>query len=146
MYINLSLPSSNFLLEQRARHGGPSSNSSFVPTKIFLYVWSTNLSSSCLPILLCSAACKNLSRFNLLLSLSTAYLLVLPLLKSKRTYLDIGACVGKASKAFVDVFDNVVVFEPNPESLSVLKEIDGIKIKEVAVSDYIGTTEFIVPN
>ena len=41
--------------------------------------------------------------------------LVLPLLKSKRTYLDIGACIGKASKAFVDVFDNVVAFEPNPE-------------------------------
>ena len=72
--------------------------------------------------------------------------LVLPLLKYKRTYLDIGACIGKASKAFVDVFDNVVAFEPNPESLSVLKEINGIKIKEVAVSDYIGTTEFIVPN
>jgi FkbM family methyltransferase len=71
--------------------------------------------------------------------------LVLPLLKSKRTYLDIGACIGKASKALVDVFDNIIVFEPNPESLSVLREINGIRIEEAAVSDYIGSTEFIVP-
>ena len=71
--------------------------------------------------------------------------LVLPLLKSKRTYLDIGACIGKASKALVDVFDNIIAFEPNPESLSVLREINGIRIEEAAVSDYIGSTEFIVP-
>ena len=72
--------------------------------------------------------------------------LVLPLLKSKRTYLDIGACIGSASNKFVDIFDNIIAFEPNPKSLSILNKISGIRIEEVAVSDYIGSTEFIAPN
>ena len=73
---------------------------------------------------------------------------ILPLLKSKRTYLDIGANIGKASVPFINIFDRVISFEPNPIALEKFKsrpESQKLQIEEVAVSDYSGTGEFTCP-
>lgn len=74
---------------------------------------------------------------------------VFPLLKSKRTYLDIGANIGKASIPFINIFDKIIAFEPNLIALEKFKdrpECDYIQIEEFAISNYIGTSEFTCPS
>ncbi len=80
---------------------------------------------------------------------------ILPILKSKKTYLDIGANIGKASLPFVNIFENVIAFEPNPIALKILtnraKDSDNwpmgykLKIEPFAVTDYIGEANLTVP-
>ena len=71
--------------------------------------------------------------------------IILPILKNKRTYLDIGANRGKSSIPFVDIFDRVIAFEPNTEAINILKEHSKIQVEEFAVSNFIGKAQFVVP-
>jgi len=70
---------------------------------------------------------------------------VFPFLKSKRTYIDIGAYIGETSLPFLDEFDTVIAFEPNPNSFNILKENKKIQTYNIALGKEEHKTNLIVP-
>ena len=75
---------------------------------------------------------------------------VIPILKSTKTYLDIGASRGSASIPFLDIFDKIIAFEPNIEACKELSKVvlekapihkDKIEVKNIALSNYDGKLE-----
>lgn len=71
---------------------------------------------------------------------------VFPFLKNKRTYIDVGAYIGETSIPFLNDFDNVIAFEPNPNSFSILKENKKIKTYNCALGKEETKTNLIVPD
>ena len=78
--------------------------------------------------------------------------IVRPYLESrdrKGTYIDIGANVGLTTLPMIDYFDQINCFEPNPVALEQMKnnlDVNLINIYPVALSNFIGSTDLIVPN
>jgi FkbM family methyltransferase len=78
--------------------------------------------------------------------------IIKPYLESKNrhgTYIDVGANVGLTTLPVVDYFDKIYCFEPNPVALEQMKnnlDVSLINVYPVALSNYIGSTDLIVPN
>lgn len=68
----------------------------------------------------------------------------LPYIKSTRCYIDVGANNGDTAIPFINLFDKVIGFEPNPNTFSFIPS--PIEKYNIALADYIGTTELIIPN
>ncbi len=68
-----------------------------------------------------------------------------PFLKNKRTYIDIGAYIGETSLPFLDEFETVIAFEPNPNSFNILKENKKIKTYNFALGKEDHKTNLIIP-
>jgi FkbM family methyltransferase len=58
-----------------------------------------------------------------------------PFIKNFRTYIDIGASTGKTSNPFVDKFEKIYCFEPNPESFEILSQNKKLVCYNVALGD-----------
>lgn len=67
-----------------------------------------------------------------------------PKLKRFRTYIDIGASTGKTSHPFVDHFERIICFEPNPKSFSQLTTNKSVECHNVALGDTEETKTLIV--
>tara|TARA_R100000951_G_C2639670_1_gene180510 strand:- start:1059 stop:1643 length:585 start_codon:yes stop_codon:yes gene_type:complete len=78
--------------------------------------------------------------------------IVRPYLESrdrKGTYIDIGANVGLTTLPMIDYFDQINCFEPNPVALEQMKnniDTNLVNVYPVALSNFIGTADLIVPN
>lgn len=78
--------------------------------------------------------------------------IVKPYLESrdrKGTYIDIGANVGLTTLPMIDYFNEIHCFEPNPVALDKMKDnidINLVNIHPVAVSNFIGSADLVVPN
>jgi len=57
----------------------------------------------------------------------------LPKIRQFRTYIDIGASTGKTSVPFVESFQKIICFEPNPESFSILSKNKELECYNVAL-------------
>lgn len=67
----------------------------------------------------------------------------------KGTYIDIGANKGLTTKPMIGFFNEIHCFEPNPLAIEIMQEnidITKINIHQIALSNYIGNTELVVPN
>lgn len=78
--------------------------------------------------------------------------IVKPYLESrdrKGTYIDVGANVGLTTLPMIDYFDHINCFEPNPVALEQMKnniDINLVNVHPVALSNFIGSADLIVPN
>lgn len=78
--------------------------------------------------------------------------IVRPYLESrdrKGTYIDIGANVGLTTLPMIDYFNQINCFEPNPVALEQMKnniDTNLVNVYPVALSNFIGTADLIVPN
>lgn len=69
---------------------------------------------------------------------------VLPKIKNFRTYIDIGASTGKTSYPFVDHFNKIICFEPNPESFIELSKNKLLECHNFALGDKEETKTLII--
>ena len=67
-----------------------------------------------------------------------------PYVKNFGTYIDIGANLGATTNPFVDVFEKVIAFEPNPEIFDLIS--DRAEKHNVALGNENKTTTLILPN
>jgi len=67
----------------------------------------------------------------------------MPLLKSHRTYIDIGAAAGDTAHPFVNEFKTVICFEPNPKQAQLISS--ECKVHQFALADYEGTADLMMP-
>ena len=58
-----------------------------------------------------------------------------PYIKSFRTYIDIGASTGNTSVPFINTFEKIICFEPNPESFKKLSEHKSLQCHNIALGD-----------
>ena len=63
----------------------------------------------------------------------------LPYVKQFNTYIDIGAHDGDTSVPFIDMFDRIVCFEPNPNSFKILSSNPKLECYNVALGNEDGT-------
>ena len=68
-----------------------------------------------------------------------------PWITNFRTYIDIGAHDGDTSVPFVDKFDRVIAFEPNPVTYKILAQNKKIKSYCVALTDEPTTVTLKIP-
>ena len=67
-----------------------------------------------------------------------------PYIKNFRTYIDVGALDGDTAKPFVNNFEKIIAFEPNPE---VFKQIpESIEKYNVGLGDQTETRNLVLPN
>lgn len=64
-------------------------------------------------------------------------------LSNWRTYIDIGAAGGDTANPFIDNFDNIICFEPNPNQARLIHP--DITIYKCALADYTGTADLYMP-
>lgn len=69
----------------------------------------------------------------------------MPHVKRFRTYIDIGASVGNTSVPYIDTFQQIIAFEPNPESFEKIKLNEKLVVYKYALSDQEGMSKLIVP-
>ena len=67
-------------------------------------------------------------------------------IKNFRTYVDIGASTGKTSVPFIDKFEKIYCFEPNPESFEILSQNKKLICFNVALGDKEETKNLIINN
>tara|TARA_A100001011_G_C14300377_1_gene840487 strand:- start:42 stop:584 length:543 start_codon:yes stop_codon:yes gene_type:complete len=67
-----------------------------------------------------------------------------PYIKNFRTYIDIGALDGDTAKPFVDNFEKIIAFEPNPEVFKMIPE--SIEKYNVGLGDQTETRNLILPD
>ena len=67
----------------------------------------------------------------------------LPYVTNKRCYIDVGANDGDTSVPFVNIFDRIIAFEPNPDTFAKIPH--GIEKYNVALSDFVGHTNLVLP-
>jgi len=70
----------------------------------------------------------------------------IPHCKQTRTYVDVGANDGDTSHPFVDLFDTVVAFEPNPNTFKKLITNTKIQAHQCALLDHESTVTLQIPN
>ncbi len=68
----------------------------------------------------------------------------MPYIKSFRTYIDIGASVGHTSSPFVDTFEKIYCFEPNPNSYKELIKNEKLICYNVALGDIEETKDLVM--
>ena len=68
----------------------------------------------------------------------------LPHIKNFRTYIDVGANNGDTTIPFVNKFQKLIAFEPNTNTYNQIPK--PIEKYNVALTDYIGTTELVIPS
>lgn len=69
----------------------------------------------------------------------------LPHVKKFRTYIDIGASVGNTSLPYVNQFEKVIAFEPNPESFRLLSSHLKIQTFNIALANSDDTVFLKIP-
>ena len=67
-----------------------------------------------------------------------------PYIKNFRTYIDIGALDGDTAKPFVDNFEKIIAFEPNPEVFKLIPE--SIEKYNVGLGDQTETRNLVLPD
>lgn len=70
----------------------------------------------------------------------------IPHVKKFRTYIDIGGDIGSTSIPFINLFEEIHVFEPHPVQYAELSKNKNIKSYNVALSDNPGLIKLIIPN
>lgn len=68
----------------------------------------------------------------------------LPYVKKHRVYIDIGAHNGDTSLPFVNVFDRVICFEPNPVSFAELSKHKGLECYNLALGNNESTGTLVI--
>lgn len=77
---------------------------------------------------------------------------VKPYLESRNrrgTYIDIGANVGLTTKPLIGFFNEIHCFEPNPDAVEQMNnniDTNLVNVHQLALSNFIGNTELVVPN
>ncbi len=67
--------------------------------------------------------------------------------KEKRgTYIDVGACIGGLAYPFIDLFNKVVCFEPNPYAFNAIPDAENLEKHNCALGEENGESEIVVPN
>lgn len=69
----------------------------------------------------------------------------LPHIQSFRTYIDIGADTGTTSTPFLEQFEKIIAFEPNPVSFQELSKKLEIESYNVALSNFEGHADLTIP-
>ena len=67
-----------------------------------------------------------------------------PYIKNFRTYIDIGALDGDTAKPFIDNFEKIIAFEPNPEVFKLIPE--SIEKYNVGLGDQTETRNLVLPD
>ena len=67
-----------------------------------------------------------------------------PYIKNFRTYIDVGAFDGDTAKPFVNHFEKIIAFEPNPEVFKLIPE--SIEKYNVGLGDQLEKRNLILPN
>ena len=67
-----------------------------------------------------------------------------PYIKNFRTYIDVGALDGDTAKPFVNNFEKIIAFEPNPEVFKLIPE--SIEKYNVGLGDQTETRNLVLPN
>ena len=67
-----------------------------------------------------------------------------PYIKNFRTYIDVGAFDGDTAKPFVNHFEKIIAFEPNPEVFKLIPE--SIEKYNVGLGDQTETRNLVLPN
>ena len=67
-----------------------------------------------------------------------------PYIKNFRTYIDVGALDGDTAKPFVNNFEKIIAFEPNPEVFKLIPE--SIEKYNVGLGDKLEKRNLILPN
>ena len=70
----------------------------------------------------------------------------MPKIKSFRTYIDIGASNGKTSFPFINKFEKIICFEPNPNSFKELNSNKSLMCYNVALGEIEETKTLIINN
>lgn len=68
----------------------------------------------------------------------------LPYVSSTRCYIDIGANNGDTTIPFLNIFDRIIAFEPNPKTYSQIP--NSIEKYNVALADFFGITDLVIPD
>jgi FkbM family methyltransferase len=69
----------------------------------------------------------------------------LPVLTKFRTYIDIGANDGDTAIPFLDKFQKIIAFEPNPHTFNQLSQNKKIESHNVALGSFSGKTQLVLP-
>lgn len=68
----------------------------------------------------------------------------IPYIKYFKTYIDVGANNGDTSIPFLNKFERIIAFEPNPNTFAQIPK--PIEKYNVALADFFGTTNLVIPS